>query len=46
MVSQLLDLVQGLQSLSCQVMKTSDSVSVVVKKKRWPNFKIPVIYEV
>lgn len=33
MVSQMLDLVQGLQSLSCQVMKTSDSVSVVVKKK-------------
>lgn len=33
MVSQLLDLVQGLQSLSCQIIKTSDSVSVVVKKK-------------
>lgn len=33
MVSQMLDLVQGLQSLSCQIIKTSDSVSVVVKKK-------------
>lgn len=33
MVSQMLDLIQGLQSLSCQIMKTSDYVSVVVKKK-------------
>lgn len=33
MVSQMLDLIRGLQSLSCQIMKTSDSVSVVVKKK-------------